>query len=121
MARITPLEPPFIADVGAQLAAMMPPGQPPIGLFRTFAKNLPMAEAATDGSRYELGRGLSLTLREREIVILRTCARCSCEYEWGVHLMVFADRAGLGRSEISSLTRGVSLATCAGRHRVTGR
>jgi hypothetical protein len=35
MARITPLEPPFTADVAAQLAAMMPPGQPPIGLFRT--------------------------------------------------------------------------------------
>ena len=113
MARIAPLEPPFTADVAAQLAAMMPPGQPPIGLFRTFAKNLPMAEAMTHWGRYELGRRLSLTLREREIVILRTCARCGCEYEWGVHLMVFADRAGLGRSEISSLTewRAASLAS----------
>jgi len=52
MARITPLEPPFTADVAAQLAAMMPPGQPPIGLFRTFAENLPMAEAATHWGRY---------------------------------------------------------------------
>jgi len=112
MARITPLEPPFTADVAAQLAAMMPPGQPPIGLFRTFAKNLPMAEAMTHWGRYELGRRLSLTLREREIVILRTCARCSCEYEWGVHLMVFADRAGLGPSEISSLTRGSAGDAC---------
>lgn len=112
MARITPLEPPFAADVAAQLAAMMPPGQPPIGLFRTFAKNLPMAEAATRWGRYELSRRLSLTLREREIVILRTCARCSCEYEWGVHLMVFADRAGLVPSEIRSLTRGSADDAC---------
>ena len=112
MARIAPLEPPFTADVATRLAAMMPPGQPPIGLFRTFAKNLPMAEAMTHWGRYELGRHLSLTLREREIVILRTCARCGCEYEWGVHVMVFADRAGLGRSEISSLTRGSAGDAC---------
>ena len=52
MARITPLEPPFTADVAAQFAVMMPPGQPPIGLFRTFAENLPMAEAATHWGRY---------------------------------------------------------------------
>src|SRR3954447_11467447 len=106
MARITPLEPPFTADVATQLAAMMPPGQPPIGLFRTFAKNLPMAEAMSHWGRYELGRSLSLTLREREIVILRTCARCGCEYEWGVHVMLFAERAKLSPAEVTSLTRG---------------
>ena len=63
MARMTPLEPPFTADVAAQLAAMMPPGQPPIDLFRTFAKNLPMAEATTHWGRYELGRAASLSSR----------------------------------------------------------
>ncbi|MEW2429379.1 carboxymuconolactone decarboxylase family protein [Micromonospora sp. NPDC047644] len=86
---------------------MMPTSMPPIGLFRTFAKNLPMTIAMSHWGRYELGRQLSLTLREREIVILRTCARCRCEYEWGVHLMVFADRAGLTRAEIASLTHGM--------------
>jgi hypothetical protein len=93
MARIRALEPPFTPDVEAQLATMMPAGLPPIGLFRTFAKNLPMTIAMSHWGRYELGRDLTLTLREREIVILRTCARCGCEYEWGAHLMVFADRA----------------------------
>jgi len=39
MARIPALEPPFTPDVAAQLATMMPAGMPPIGLFRTFAKN----------------------------------------------------------------------------------
>jgi len=106
MARIPALEPPFAPDVAAQLAAMMPTGHPPIGLFRTFAKNLPMTIAMSHWGRYELGRQLSLTIREREIVILRTCARCRCEYEWGVHLMVFAQRAGLTRHEIASLTHG---------------
>ena len=75
MARIPALEPPFTPDVEAQLATIMPAGMPPIGLFRTFARNLPMTIAMSHWGRYELGRFLSLTLREREIVILRTCAR----------------------------------------------
>ncbi|MFG3577755.1 carboxymuconolactone decarboxylase family protein [Micromonospora chersina] len=106
MARILALEPPFTPDVEAQLATMMPAGVPPIGLFRTFAKNLPMTIAMSNWGRYELGRDLTLTLRERETVILRTCARCRCEYEWGVHVMVFADRAELTPAEVTSLTYG---------------
>jgi len=106
MARIDPLDAPYAADVAAQLESMMPAGVPPIGLFRTFAKNLPMTVAMSGWGGYELGRRLSLTLREREIVIVRTCARCECEYEWGVHLMVFGGRAGLTGDEIASLTRG---------------
>jgi alkylhydroperoxidase family enzyme len=104
--RIAPLDPPHPPDVAAQLESMMPPGTPPIGLFRTFAKNLPMTVAMSGWGRYELGRHLSLTMREREIVILRTCARCRCEYEWGAHLMFFADRVELSRDQVTSLTQG---------------
>lgn len=112
MVRIPPLEPPYTAEVAAQLASMMPNGMPPIGLFRTFARNLPMTIAMSHWGKYELGPQLSLTLREREIVILRTCARCGCEYEWGVHLMIFAHRAGLTRAEITSLTHGSADDSC---------
>jgi alkylhydroperoxidase family enzyme len=112
MARISPLDAPFAADVGVQLASMMPAGMRPIGLFRTFAKNLPMTVAMSEWGRYQLGRRLSLTTREREIVIIRTCARCGCEYEWGVHLMLFARRAGLTGGEVASLTRGSPDDTC---------
>lgn len=119
MARISPLEAPYPPDVAAQLEAMMPPGVPPIGLFRTFARNLPMTVAMSGWGRYELGRDLSLTMREREIVILRTCARCGCEYEWGVHVMFFAGRAGLTGDQITSLTHGSADDPCwsAGRER----
>jgi alkylhydroperoxidase family enzyme len=55
---------------------------------------------------YELSRGLTLSLRDREIVIDRTCARCGCEYEWGVHVAFFAERAGLDRAQIDSLVTG---------------
>jgi alkylhydroperoxidase family enzyme len=119
MARIPALEPPFAPGVADQLAAMMPAGVPPIGLFRTFARNMPMTVAMSQWGRYELGRQLSLTLRERELVILRTCARCGCEYEWGIHLMFFAGRAGLTPAEITSLTHGSPADPCwtSGRER----
>jgi alkylhydroperoxidase family enzyme len=85
---------------------MMPAGVPPIALFRTFVRNLPMTEAMGTWGACELSRSLSLSMREREIVIDRTCARCGCEYEWGVHVAFFAARVGLDQSQISSLTAG---------------
>jgi alkylhydroperoxidase family enzyme len=106
MNRIEPMEPPYATDVAAHLEAMMPPGVPPIGLFRTFVRNLPMATAMGGWGSYELSKRLSLTMRDREIVIDRTCARCRCEYEWGVHVAFFAERVGLSRDQVVSITRG---------------
>jgi hypothetical protein len=74
MARINPLEPPYEPAVAAQLESMMPPGAPPIGLFRTFARNLPMAQAMGGWGRYELSKRLSLSMRQRELVIDRVTA-----------------------------------------------
>jgi alkylhydroperoxidase family enzyme len=105
-ARIEPAAPPYEPETAAQLTAMMPPGQPPILLFRTFVRNLPMTEALSGWGGYEMGRRLSLSLRDREIVIDRTCARCRCEYEWGVHVAFFAGRAGLSAAQVASLTHG---------------
>jgi hypothetical protein len=106
MPRIDPLEPPYDAEAGEQLRAMMPPGTPPIALFRAFAKNLPMTRAMRGWGSYELSRELSLGLREREIVIDRTCARCGCGYEWGVHVAYFAGKARLGGAQLDSLGHG---------------
>ena len=105
-ARIPPVEPPYEAEIDAQLQAMMPPGVPPIALFRTFVRNPPMAAAMQPWGRHELSRSLSVGLREREVVIDRTCARCGCEYEWGVHVAFFGARAGLDEDQIRSLTHG---------------
>jgi alkylhydroperoxidase family enzyme len=112
MRRIMPLEPPYDGEVDAQLRSMMPPGAEPIALFRTFAKNLAMARAMHPWGRYQLGRSLSIGIREREIIIDRTCARCGCEYEWGVHVAFFAERAALTAAQIASLTRGSERDPC---------
>ncbi|MFF5295742.1 carboxymuconolactone decarboxylase family protein [Paractinoplanes globisporus] len=106
MPRIAVLQPPYAEEAAAQLAGMMPAGVPPIGLFRMFARNLPMTRAMHGWGRYELGRDLTLSMRERELVIDRTCARCGCEYEWGVHVMMFGDRVGLTPGQRRSLAHG---------------
>jgi alkylhydroperoxidase family enzyme len=110
--RIAPAEAPYPPDVAAQLERMMPPGAPPIGLFRTFVRNMPMATAMNGWGSYELSRHLSLSMRQREIVIDRTCARCGCEYEWGVHVQFFAERVGLSADQTSSLVHGGPADAC---------
>jgi alkylhydroperoxidase family enzyme len=101
--RIAPLEPPYDEAIAAVLASMMPPGVPPLRLFRTIAHN-PRVLAKIRASNL-LDRG-SLERRHREIVILRTTARCGCEYEWGVHVSFFAERVGLGAAEVAATVHG---------------
>ncbi|MFE0374608.1 carboxymuconolactone decarboxylase family protein [Streptomyces inhibens] len=111
--RIPPVEAPYPSEgVAAVLRRMMPGEQEPIALFRLYARNVPLAEALHGWGSYELGRRLSLGLRDREIVIDRTCALCGCEYEWGVHIARFASRAELTDAQIGSLTHGSSADPC---------
>lgn len=112
MSRIAALEAPFDPDVDEVLKAMMPSGAPPIALFRTFARNLPMTQAMNGWGGYELSRRLSLSMRQRELVIDRVTARCRCEYEWGVHVAFFADPVGLTAAQITSLTHGTPNDSC---------
>ncbi len=112
MSRIEPVAPPYHGEVAERLEAMMPPGVPPILLFRTFVRNLAMAGAMGPWGAYELSRRLSLSMRDREIIIDRTCARCGCEYEWGVHVAYFAERVGLSGEQVASLTHGTASDTC---------
>ena len=106
MPRIAPLSPPYDDIAGPLLTSMMPQGVDPILLFRTFARNPMMAAAMRGWGSYELGRELSLSMRQRELVIDRTTARCGCQYEWGVHVAFFAERVGLDAAQVTSLTHG---------------
>lgn len=112
MVRIVPLSAPYDPAVARRLEAMMPPGVPPIGLFRTFAVNLAMTDAMADWGAYELSRRLTLSMRDREILIDRTTARCGAEYEWGVHVAFFAERVGLTAEQLTSLAHGTADDPC---------
>ncbi len=103
MARLEPLAPPYAPELAEELAAMMPPGLEPLRLFRTLAHNPRVLRKFRLGNLLDRG---SLSRREREIVILRTCARCGAEYEWGVHATAFARRFGLCEEQLAASARG---------------
>jgi alkylhydroperoxidase family enzyme len=104
--RIAPLTPPYPPGVAETLAGMSPRGAEPIALFRTLVRNPAMADAMATWGSYELGRTLSLSRREREVVIDRTTARCGCEYEWSIHIQYFAERVGFTPEQVTSLVHG---------------
>lgn len=96
-ARIAPAVQPYAPDMEKTLADLMPEGVEPLLLFRTLARDPRLFRRFMAGGLLDKG---NLTLREREIAIDRACARCGGEYEWGVHIALFAPSAGLGEVEI---------------------
>jgi alkylhydroperoxidase family enzyme len=97
-ARIIAVEPPYSEPVTAALDRVMPKGVPPLILFRTLAVNEKVFLGLMASRLVDRG---SITLREREVVIDRTCARCGSEYEWGVHVAFFRERAGLTEEQVA--------------------
>jgi alkylhydroperoxidase family enzyme len=112
MPRIDPLEPPYDDATADLLARMMPGGARPIALFRLLARNERLAEAMHAMGRHQLSRSLTLTVRDRELLIDRTTARCGATYEWGVHVAIYAGRAGLTPDQLASLETGASTDAC---------
>jgi alkylhydroperoxidase family enzyme len=108
MSRIAPLQPPYDQEIQAQFDRIMR-GAPPLMLFRVVAGHSRAWEKFRAGGLLDKG---PLSLREREIVIDRTCARTGCEYEWGVHVAIFADAAGLTDRQVRATVRGAADAPC---------
>jgi alkylhydroperoxidase family enzyme len=102
-----PLDPPYPADVETMLAKWMPPGSAePLALFRLLVKHPALSELLRPLGAFQLSKESALPLRDRELVIDRTCARCGCEYEWGVHAAAFGARAGLTPEQIDGTVNG---------------
>jgi alkylhydroperoxidase family enzyme len=108
-ARIAPAAPPFPDDIAKALERIMPAGIEPLVLFTTLARD-PRLFGKFFGAGL-LDRG-HLTLRQREIVIDRTTALCRSEYEWGVHVALFAQRVGLSEAQTASLANGSAEDPC---------
>ena len=106
--RIAPLSPPYEPDVATSLAKWMPPGSAlePLKLFRTLYQNPQISSRMRPLGAGILGSQSSIDPREREIVIDRTCARCGCEYEWGVHVAAFGAAVGLAEAQLEDTVSG---------------
>ena len=96
MPRIAPLDPPYTPDVKSSFDEVMR-GAEPLMLFRVIARSERAWKKLRGGSLLDRG---PLSLRQREIVIDRTCALAGCEYEWGVHVKLFAAAAQLTGEQV---------------------
>ncbi len=107
--RLAPLSPPYEPEVAAALAKWMPPGSSiePLKLFRILYQNQEMSSRMRPLGAGILGSQSSLDPRERELLIDRTCARCGCEYEWGVHVAAYGEAVGLSRVQLEDTARGI--------------
>ena len=108
-ARISPAQPPFVPEVQAWLDRTMPPGQPPLVLFTTLARDTRLFGKFFSAGLLDRGH---LTLRQRELVIHRTTALCQSQYEWGVHVAIFAARVGLTPEQLHATVHGDGTAAC---------
>jgi 4-carboxymuconolactone decarboxylase len=103
MSRITPIDPPYSDDTQKLFDLAMPDGMEPLSLFRVLARSeriLPRFMRAG-----VLDRG-PVPIRDRELVIHRTTARCEAEYEWGVHVNAFGRPLELGEDVLRATVRG---------------
>jgi 4-carboxymuconolactone decarboxylase len=103
VARIAPLDPPYDEKTQKLFDLAMPEGMEPLSLFRVMARSdrlLPRFMRAG-----VLDRG-PVPIRDREIVIHRTTARCRAEYEWGVHVNAFGRPLKLGDDVLRATVEG---------------
>ena len=106
--RVTPIEPPYPADLQASFDTIMQ-GAPPLALFRTVARNPRVLKRMLAGGLLDRG---SISLRSRELMILRTCALCGAGYEWGVHIATFGAKAGWTPEQTRATVHGDADAAC---------
>lgn len=108
--RIEPAQAPYPPAVARTLDQLKTPGEQPLSLFRTLARDERLFSRFTGGGLLDPGH---LTLREREIVIHRVCALNGAAYEWGVHAAIFSGPAGLDAEQLTATT-APGVATCWG-------
>jgi alkylhydroperoxidase family enzyme len=106
---LKPLEQPYPPAAAEILKTYPQQGGYLLTLFRTFANSIRFLKK---GVANLLDADSPLTLRQREIVILRVTANRECEYEWGVHVAAFAKRAGLSDEQVAATRLGGADAPC---------
>lgn len=96
---LAPLNPPYPPEIEAALQRYPRTRDGGLlSLFRVFANSHRFL--AGKGALNLLDRDSPLTLRQRELIILRVTANLGCEYEWGVHVSIFARSASLTPAQI---------------------
>ena len=107
--KLTPISEPYPDHIAAILKHYPQQNGYLLKLFRLFANS---ARFLTKGMPNLLDKESPLSMREREIVILRVTANLNCEYEWGVHVTAFAKHVELSKEQIAATKTGAAEAEC---------
>lgn len=100
---LTPLEEPFSPEVATALESYPRLDGYLLKLFRVFANS---PRFLRKGMVNLLDKESPLSMRLREIVILRVCANNDCEYEWGVHVAAFSKEVALTAEQVRATRLG---------------
>jgi alkylhydroperoxidase family enzyme len=103
--RIDPVSPPYAPTVQALLDRLPASWFPPFKLFTVLARDERLLQRFTGGAVSYLEPS-HVTVRQREVLLLRVTARCRCAYEWGMRVHYFADEAGFNDKQIRASVFG---------------
>lgn len=103
MSRIGYLEKPWSEAFAATIEKVVPPGGEPLGLFTSMGQSQKALDRFLAGAVPAKG---ALDFHTREVIINRTAAKTSCEYEWGIHTKLFATKAGINEAQVRSTFDG---------------
>jgi alkylhydroperoxidase family enzyme len=103
--RIAPLAPPYPAAVQAQFDQLPPSWQPPFEHFTVLARDPRLLRAYRQGSVAYLNPS-HLSIRQREVFLLRVTGRCRNAFEWCLRVHYFAEEAAVNESQLHASVYG---------------
>jgi alkylhydroperoxidase family enzyme len=96
--------PPYEPEVAAAVQNNAFKGLSPLNLRLALA-NHPRLGPAFQAMAHVVLFQCALPERDREIAIIRTGALTRSEYEWGMHVSIYAGKCGLSTEQVGELTR----------------
>lgn len=95
--KLRPVAEPYSPEVAAILDTYPKRNGYVLQLFRVFANSIRFLKKGTVNL---LDRDSPISMRVREIIILRVAANNDCEYEWGVHVAAFSEHVKLSKEQV---------------------
>ncbi|PLC07117.1 hypothetical protein CY658_09055 [Variovorax sp. RO1] len=102
-ARLPLRPPPYEPEVAAAIQSTAFKGLSPLNLRLALANHSKLGPAFQAMAHVVLFQ-CALPERDREIAIIRTGALTRSEYEWGMHVSIYADPCGLDAAQVRELT-----------------
>jgi alkylhydroperoxidase family enzyme len=104
-ARLLPVPASEWTDAHREALGTRARGDETADVFQTCLRNVELCRNWMTFTNYILSERISITTRDRELLILRTGYLCRSDYEWAAHAALGL-RIGLTNEELTRITRG---------------